>query len=172
LVQQTHELVETVLSRFRDQLGESTPVYRNHVMRALNYQSLLLGAPVSDAAALAWAVHDIGIWTESTFDYLDPSAALVPALAEELGVSDAELAIEMVLNHHRIRPVEEREVEAFRKADLIDVSRGVVRFGIARGEVHEVVRALPYLGFHRWLAKGLVGHAVRHPAHPAPMMRW
>jgi hypothetical protein len=140
LVLETHDLVESVIARFRRDLGDSAPVYRNHVMRSLNYQSLLLGDVVSDTAALAWSVHDIGIWTASTFDYLGPSAAALPKLAEELGVADE--------------------------------SRGVVRFGLSRRDVRDVVRALPYLGFHRWLARGLAGYAVKHPSHPAPMVRW
>jgi hypothetical protein len=172
LVLETHDLVESVIARFRRDLGDSAPVYRNHVMRSLNYQSLLLGDVVSDTAALAWSVHDIGIWTASTFDYLGPSAAALPKLAEELGVADVDEAIEMVLNHHRVRRVADKQVETFRQADLIDVSRGVVRFGLPRRDLRDVVRALPYLGFHRWLARGLAGYAVKHPSHPAPMVRW
>jgi hypothetical protein len=75
-----HPIVDAVLGRHRDAL----PVYRNHVLRGLNYQGLLLGRPAPDPAALARAVHDPGIWTAGTFDYL----ALAADHAAACGVTD------------------------------------------------------------------------------------
>lgn len=172
MVVRHNEIVDAVLARHADALGESADTYRNHALRSLNYQALLLGHDVSDQAALAWAVHDLGIWTAGTFDYLDPSATLAEQHAAELGIDRPERAVEMVLEHHKLRPHPHGETETFRRADLVDVSRGLIRLGIPRGEVKDVVRALPYRGFHRFLAKGLTGHAVRHPGRPAPMLRW
>lgn len=167
-----NEIVDAVVAQHAGALGESADTYRNHALRSLNYHALLLGHDVSDQAALAWAVHDLGIWTAGTFDYLDPSAGLAEQHAAELGIDHPERAVEMVLEHHKLRPHPNGETETFRRADLIDVSHGVLRLGIPREEVRAVVRALPYRGFHRFLAKGLTGHAVRHPTNPAPMMRW
>lgn len=76
-----HPIVDGVLDEHRGVLGAHLPAYRNHVYRGLNYQQLLLHAPVADAAALAWAVHDLGVWTANTFDYLEPSAQLGSAHA-------------------------------------------------------------------------------------------
>lgn len=175
MVTTDHEIVDTVLARHATDLGASAATYRNHVLRSLNYQSLLLGrsdGEVSADAALAWAVHDLGIWTAGTFDYLDPSAALAGEYAGGFGIADPARAMQMVTEHHKLRRHGDAETEAFRKADLMDVSHGLIRFGVPRAEVKAVVRALPYRGFHRFLAKGLSGYAVRHPAKPAPMMRW
>ena len=172
MVTTSNEIVDAVLARHASDLGDSAPTYRNHVLRSLNYQELLQGRDVTSEAALAWAVHDLGIWTAGTFDYLDPSAALAERYADELGVTQPERSVQMVQQHHKLRAHADEEIETFRKADLIDVSRGLIRFGISRSEVRAVVRALPYCGFHRFLAKGLTAHAVRHPTKPAPMMRW
>jgi hypothetical protein len=60
------------------------------IYRGLTYQQLLLGAALPDAAALAWAVHDLGIWTAGSFDYLTPSADLASMHAAEFGVTDIE----------------------------------------------------------------------------------
>lgn len=166
-----HPVVDAVLDRYAADLGDSAPVYRGHVLRGLNYQALLLGEPVPDSAALAWAVHDLGIYTAGTFDYLPPSVALVPALAAELGIAEVARAEEMVLEHHGLRSREDRLVETFRRADLVDASRGTVRSGLTRAQVREVVAALPYAGFHRQILGGLLAHAVRHPARPFPMMK-
>ncbi|NKY31913.1 hypothetical protein HGA13_02320 [Nocardia speluncae] len=166
------ERVDRTLARYATSLGPSAPVYRNHVLRGLNYHALLFRRALPASAVLAWTVHDLGLWTAGTFDYLAPSADLVDELAADFGVVDTGEAKLMVLDHHKLRAADNRLVETFRRADLIDVGRGLVRFGIARTQMHGIVRAFPYLGFHRWLAAGLARHAIRHPTAPAPMVRW
>jgi hypothetical protein len=168
-----HPIVDTVLDRHRDALGDDLSAYRNHAYRGLTYHQLLLGFSIPDAAALAWAAHDLGIFTAGTFDYLAPSADLAAAYAEECGIADVDQLRALVTEHHRLRPLSgDRVVETFRQADLIDVSHGVLRHGIGRAAVKATVEALPYNGFHAFLAKGLSGYAVRHPLRPLPMMRW
>jgi hypothetical protein len=164
-----------VLDRHREELGGDLSAYRNHVYRGLTYHQLLLGFSIPDAAALAWATHDLGIFTAGTFDYLTPSADLAAAYADEFGIADVEQLRALVTEHHRLRPLnrgDQKVTETFRQADLIDVSHGVLRRGIGRSAVRAAVDALPYNGFHAFLAKGLTGYAVRHPLRPLPMMRW
>ncbi len=167
----TNAIVDKVLERFAGQLGTDYSAYRNHVMRCLNYYALLTDAPVSDEAALAWAVHDLGIWTAGTFDYLEPSAQLAAELAPEFGIADTHRAEELVLGHHQVLPFGARDLESFRRADLIDVSHGILRHGLSGKDIRAIVRVFPYAGFHRFLATGLLGHAVRHPLRPLPMLR-
>ncbi len=138
----------------------------------MTYHQLLLDRRVSDSAALAWAAHDLGIWTAGTFDYLEPSADLASLHAPEFGITDIEHVRRMITEHHKLRTTSDPVVEAFRMADLIDVSYGLVPGGIGRSRVKAVVGELPYLGFHAFLAKGLTGHAVRRPLRPLPMLRW
>jgi len=169
----SHKIIDGALERHRIELGPDLNVLRNHTYRGLNYQLLLLGAQaIPDSAALAWAVHDIGIWTASTFDYLEPSAALARDLAAEYNIADVDAAQEMIRQHHRIRPTDDRLTETFRRADLIDVSRGLLRSQVSRATIKTIVAELPYLGFHRFLARGLIGYGIRHPARPLPMLRW
>ncbi|UMB68397.1 hypothetical protein [Mycobacterium paraterrae] len=167
-----HPIVEAVLQRHRDALGNEFSAYRNHVYRGLTYHQLLLGFSIPDVAALAWAAHDLAIWTAGTFDYLKPSADLAAAYADEFGIADVNLLRALITEHHRLRPLnDDRVTETFRQADLVDVSHGVLRHGLERSAVRAVVKALPYNGFHAFLAKGLSGYAVRHPLRPLPMMR-
>jgi len=168
----THPIVDAVLDRHRDALGGDLPTYRNHVYRCITYQQLLLGFSIPDVAALAWAVHDLGIWTAGTFDYLAPSADLGVQHADEFGITDTDQLRALVSEHHRLRRVDDLMTETFRKADLVDVSHGLLRNHIGRSAVHAVVAELPYRGFHAFLAKGLAGHAARHPLRPLPMLRW
>jgi hypothetical protein len=167
-----HPIVDAVLDRHRDALGDDLAAYRNHVYRCLTYHQLLLGFSIPDAAALAWATHDLGIWTAGTLDYLTPSADLAAAYADEFGIADVHQLRALVTEHHRLRPVDDRVTETFRQADLIDVSHGVLRHGIGRAAIRAAVSMLPYNGFHMFLVKGLTGYAVRHPLRPLPMMRF
>jgi hypothetical protein len=165
-------MVDAVLERYRAALGDDLSTYRNHVYRCVNYHQLLLGGPLPDFAVLAWAAHDLGIWTAGTFDYLTPSADLASACADEFGITEIARLQRLITEHHRVRPVDDRMTETFRKADLIDVSRGILRGGIRRADVHAVVAQLPYKGFHAFLANGLTRYAARHPLRPFPMLRW
>ena len=167
-----HPIVETVLDRYRAELGQQMPAYRNHVYRCITYHQLLLGAQIADFAALAWATHDLGIWTAGTFDYLGASADLASLHADEFGIRDVHQARMLITEHHRLRPADDRMTDTFRRADLVDVSRGLIAGEIGRSQVHAVVTQLPYNGFHAFLAKGLSSYAVRHPLRPLPMLRW
>jgi hypothetical protein len=168
----SHPIVDAVLDRHRDALGNDVATYRNHVYRCINYHQLLLGDSIPDVAALAWAAHDLGIWTARTFDYLTPSANLAAEHGDEFGIAGVDQARPLITEHHRLRRSDDRMTETFRKADLVDVSHGFLRRHIGRSTVRAVVAELPYRGFHAFLAKGLAGYAARHPLRPLPMMRW
>jgi hypothetical protein len=167
-----HPIIDAVLERYRGALGRYEETYRNHVYRGLSYHQLLLGATVPDSAALAWAVHDLGIWTAGSFDYLTQSADLASMHAAEFGVTDIEHVQMMILRHHKVRPADDRMTETMRIADMVDISRGILSGPIRRAQRKTVVAELPYLGFHAFLARGLSRHAVRHPTRPFPMLRW
>jgi hypothetical protein len=167
-----HPIADALLERYRVALGDDIGIYRNHVYRCINYQQLLLGEPLPDFAALAWVAHDLGIWTAGTFDYLTPSADLAAAHADEFGITEIDRLQGLITEHHRLRPSDDRLTETFRRADLIDVSHGLLRGQISRSDMRAVVAALPYRGFHAFLANGLTRYAVRHPLHPFPMLRW
>jgi hypothetical protein len=168
----SHPIIDAVIDQHGVALGKQLPIYRNHVYRGLNYHQILLGGPASDAAALAWAVHDLGVWTAHTLDYLAPSADLAEAHAPEFGITAVGEVRTLVMEHHKLRPTGDRMIDSFRRADLADASRGRLAGGIDRERVRAVVDALPYLGFHTFLAVALARHAVRHPTRPFPMLRW
>lgn len=167
-----HPIVDAVLDRHRDALGQHKPTYRNHVYRCITYHQLLIGDTIPDFAALAWATHDLGIWTAGSFDYLGASADLASLHADEFGISDVHRARTLITEHHRLRAADDRMTDSFRRADLVDVSRGFIAGPIGRSQVQAVVAQLPYGGFHAFLAKGLTGYAVRHPLRPLPMLRF
>jgi hypothetical protein len=168
----THAVVDSVLETFQGALGRDATRYRNHVYRGLNYQRKLLGLnAVPDEIALAWAVHDIGVWT-SGWDYIPPSLDQVDALAPGYGIGHVGRVRQMVEWHHKLRPCQDEWVETFRVADRVDVMRGLLRGALTRSDVRRVVQEFPYNGFHALLIRTGVGWAAKHPLRPLPMFRW
>jgi len=169
------ERVESILVAYAEALGPDFSGYRNHVLRVLGCYAALGGEP-SEQLVIAAAFHDLGIWAAATFDYLAPSVALALEHLASSGLADHAAEVEAVIvNHHKLRRYRgpfERTVELFRRADLIDVSLGLIRFGVVRQEVRAVRASLGNAGFHRRLLELTMREFVRHPLRPLPMIRW
>ena len=153
--QTTIDLVEEILSPYVGHPAISG--YRNHVLRVISFCDALyeLDDQETHKITIAACFHDLGIYTDSTFDYLPPSIALARSYLtnNDLGAWTSE--IESIIDeHHRLRPIRRGGlVEVFRKADLVDFSLGFVKRGIPPTKVSEVRAEFPNLGFHRNLAR-------------------
>jgi hypothetical protein len=171
-------LVDDILGAFSGPLGMDMYAYRNHVYRVLNY--LLLLAPEhggnADLLFIAAAFHDLGIWTDGNFDYLEPSKRLSRNYLAAKGLAHFGPEVEAIIDHHHkitpCRGVFSSTVEPFRQADLVDVSLGVIRFGIRPTWVCAVKAEFPNAGFHRRLVALTCRQFLRNPLHPLPMVRW
>jgi hypothetical protein len=140
-------LAEEILESHRhlahgDDAGYSA--YKAHVYRVINFARALAAdeADRDEKIAIAVAFHDLAAF--DTLDYLVPSIAAQDAWLRQTGRESwsDELAL-MVAEHHRLfRYGQTRPhaplVEAVRRADLIDVSQGLVRFGLPSSYVKEV----------------------------------
>lgn len=159
------------------ELGKDFTAYRNHTYRVVN-----LGVALSsddperlEKMAIAAAFHDLGIWTDGTFDYLPPSVRLASAYLAQSGRAEWTPEItEMILEHHKIsayRGNPDWLVEPFRRADWIDVTRGLRAFGLPRSLLREVFSAWPSAGFHKRLVQLELKRLRTHPWSPLPMFR-
>ncbi|MCG8436835.1 MAG: hypothetical protein MI751_01985 [Pseudomonadales bacterium] len=171
-------LFDTHVERF----GKDLTPYRNHVYRLVNLVAAQrpLEADAQDKLAIAGFFHDAGIWLAGTFDYLGPSARLAEHYLEEQGLQHWQDEIgEMIDNHHKISRYPHSDddanrpglVEAFRRADWVDVSLGMLRFGIPAARVRLIKRAFPNAGFHRLLLKLGGQQLLTQPWRPLPMLR-
>jgi hypothetical protein len=158
-------------------LGADFVPYRNHCYRVANLCAVQSsgGAEEVEKIAIATAFHDIGIWTDYTFDYLKPSVKLAHAYLADSGRSGwvSEVS-EMILNHHKVfgyRSKPEWLVEPFRRADWIDVTRGVLAFGVPRSLIGELYKKWPGAGFHRRLIQFELTHLRKHPLNPFPVFK-
>lgn len=165
--------VDTILARHAGVLGDEATLYRNHAQRVANLTLAWTGGREREKIAVAAAFHDLGIWTDRTFDYLGPSVRLAEAHLAAADQSDwtGEITA-MILNHHKIgRHRDGGLVEAFRRADWADVSRGLLAAGPMRAAVPGLYARFPDVGFHAKLAQLAFARLRSHPLSPLPMLR-
>ena len=179
--------IERIFLPWRLPLGKACDAYKGHVYRVLNFACAALevadldidvyGKPkeIEDRIAIAASFHDVGIWLDKTIDYLAPSKEHATEWLSERGLSewDSEVALMIEYHHKQSRYTGEHEplVEAFRRADLVDVSLGLVRFGVPGKFIREVKRAFPNRGFHMTLVRKVTPYMITHPWKPLPMFR-
>ncbi|MGQ0697720.1 MAG: HD domain-containing protein [Panacagrimonas sp.] len=171
-------LLDELLDAYASELGTDHTAYRNHNYRVANFCIALVdtSAEQIEKIGIACAFHDLGVWTHRTLDYLEPSRVLAREYLERIGKTAWSPEIEaMVVEHHKLRRADTAPgslVETFRKADWIDVSLGMLSFGLPRSFIAEVRNTFPNVGFHKRLVQ-LTGARIRtNPLSPMPMMRF
>jgi hypothetical protein len=169
--------VDDILQAHRASLAADFDAYRNHVYRLLSYFGALAGCDeMPPAVCLAAAFHDLGIWTDDTFDYLPPSLRLARGHLDASGLTQLQPHVDALIEqHHKLLPCVgpfAATAEPFRRADLVDCSAGLWRFGLPGGFVRAVKSALPDAGFHARLVALAGRQLLRQPWRPFPMLRW
>jgi hypothetical protein len=169
--------LDAVLRAHAADLAGDFEGYRNHAYRVANLCLVQSFATSFDAdkIAIAAAFHDLGIWTDRTFDYLEPSIRLATAYLAAAGRREwgGEIAAK-IREHHKLRRYDGELgplVEPFRRADWIDVSKGILTFGVSRRVIRTVLSTWPNAGFHRRLVQLELRQLRTHPWHPLPMFR-
>ena len=169
--------IDRVLDAHAASLARDFTPYRNHVYRVANFCAAHVSPdPIQlEKIAIAAAFHDLGIWTDGTFDYLDPSVSVARQYLLREGRDEWTNEITaMILEHHKLTPYRGDAgslVERFRRADWTDVSMGVLRFGLPRAFVRNVSAAWPGAGFHRRLVQFELERLRTHPLRPLPMVK-
>ncbi len=169
-------IIDSILSEYKTDLGIHFDTYRNHVYRIYNF-ALLLDADKTnyEKYAIAAAFHDLGIWSANTFDYLKPSIALAENYLiknkKESWVNEISLMIDM---HHKrsfYKGDFQETVEVFRKADWIDVTLSIKKYGLTKPEIKTVQKQFPFKGFHWFLTKQTFFNLLKNPLNPLPMFK-
>lgn len=174
-MENSNQLIESVFKNYEVALGNDLERYRNHVYRVfLNCLMIDPQKENEDKFAIAAVFHDLGIWTANTFDYLEPSIALAEKYLSETGrIGWAEEIKQMIYWHHKMSACSENitTVETFRRADWIDVSLGLITFGIDKNKMHINWKSFPGKGFHWFLVKATMKNFMKHPLNPLPMFK-
>ncbi len=169
--------LDGLFDHYAERFGRDQTPYRNHVYRVINLvaaQRTLTGDDLRKLE-LAGFFHDAGIWLAGTFDYLAPSARLACHYLEEQGLQDwGDEVHAMIVQHHKLTRSDAPAgtlVEAFRRADWIDVSLGLLRFGVSRERIRDINRRFPNAGFHTLLLGLSARQLITQPWRPFPMLR-
>lgn len=171
-------LLEEILAEYKNVIGEDFIPYKNHVYRVVNFCMALHHNKEEEREKIiiAGCFHDLGIWTNDTVDYLQPSILLAKEYLKGRDLEQWFIEIELMIDmHHKIRKYEDNNyplVELFRRADLVDVSLGLVQWGLPKDYIRNIKTKFPNSGFHKRLLQLEVRWLFRHPLNPLPMMRW
>jgi HD domain len=162
------ELVQTPAERasldaLRAASGETDGAMERHCVRQfLIAERLAEDAEQSiDRELLLCAafLHDTGLYpsVKSHDAYVTDGCHLAERTLEPFGWEPERLTrcLNAVEQHHALRDRSSlgTEVELMRRADLIDVSAGLITFGVDRWWLRGLVRDIPRSGFHRFLAR-------------------
>jgi hypothetical protein len=173
----TIAILDELLEAHAAVLGRDFTAYRNHTYRVVN---LCVAQSSTDPEqvkkmAIAAAFHDMGIWTDGTFDYLPRSVRLATNYLVQSSRAEWTPEISaMILEHHKIsryRGDPNWLVEPFRRSDWVDVTYGLITFGLSRSILRDILSAWPSAGFHTKLVHLELTRLRTHPWNPLPMMK-
>jgi len=168
--------IEDILLKYKDTLGMDYEKYKNHVYRVYMFCLLIDGDKNNiEKYAIASAYHDIGIWTDHTFDYLNPSIRNVEEYLHSIHKADWIQEISLMIEmHHKILEFKSKvplTIESFRKADWIDVTFGLLKFSLKKSDVRLIRKSLPDSGFHKFLLTIIFKNFMKHPLNPFPIFK-
>lgn len=162
-----------ILAKYKEALGDDYHAYINHTKRVYEYACILRLTKSNDTLQMAAIFHDLDIWHHGTMDYLQGSTSLALSYSVEQGLEIDLTSLERCITlHHKLTSIKGDPIaEAFRKADLIDLSSGMIRFNIPRSLIVDMERRYPRLGFTKTVLKKSFVWAWRHPLKPFPMLK-
>jgi hypothetical protein len=171
-------LLEDILEEWEVAVGQDFQGYKNHVYRMINFCFAQgdLSNEAREKIVIAGCFHDLGIWSDNTFNYLLPSINLAKEFLQQ---NDLEHWISevtaMIDTHHKLSKCEDAEnplVEVFRKGDLVDFSLGFVKCNLPKSYINSVKKQFPNAGFHKCLLQTASGWFFKHPLNPIPVLKW
>jgi hypothetical protein len=168
--------IDTILHTYQPYLGAHYEKYRNHVCRVFhNCRHIDPDHNNEEKYAIVAVFHDIGIWTNNTIDYLEPSIVQLDIYLKKTGRGQWLDECNAMINwHHKTSPYTgpfQQTVETFRKSDWIDVSLGFRTFGVNKQHISHNRQQYPNRGFHWFLMKKLLKNLFIHPLRPLPMFK-
>lgn len=158
------------LAAVREASGETDGPMERHGVRVFRTACELAarrGADVDREVLLVTGfLHDLGLYDSISRGgvYVKDGAEFASELVGKHGWSAerTKLCADAIERHHELRSQWDlgAEVELTRRADLVDVSNGLVRFGLPRTWLRDLSAEVPRDGTYREVAR-LLGHAVR-----------
>jgi predicted metal-dependent HD superfamily phosphohydrolase len=157
------------LEALRAAAGSHGPMER-HCLRQFAIAERLAGDRAFDRELLLCAcwLHDVGLFTDSRDPYVTEGARLAARVLEPFGWPSERLqrCMDACEQHHapRSRMAMGLEVELVRQADLVDVTAGLVNFGLDRGWLRDLFHEVPRDGLWRLIGSAVLNELRHRPA--------
>jgi HD superfamily phosphohydrolase len=126
-----------------------------------------------EIALCASLLHDVGLYPCASHGapYVVDSRRYAEEMLRARGWPAPRLdaCLDAIEYHHDLRAQWHRgpEAELLRRADMIEISGGLLRFGLPRDEVRAIFQQVPRAGFYQEIAR-LVGRALRERPASVP----
>jgi HD domain len=157
------------LETLRVAAGADGPMER-HCLRQFAIAERLAGDAAFDHELLLCAcwLHDLGLYTDSREPYVTEGARLAARVLEpfEWPPERLQRCMDACEQHHapRSRMALGLEVELVRRSDLVDVSAGLVNFGLDRRWLRALFREVPRDGLWRLIGSAVLSELRHRPA--------
>ncbi len=106
IIEERIPLLEEIFGTWENELGSDYEGYKNHVYQMIHFCFALHACTDEERKKIiiAGCFHDLGIWTNSTIDYLPPSIALAKKYVQQNNLEQWAHEIELMIDqHHKIR---------------------------------------------------------------------
>ena len=159
------------LAALREAAGETGGPMERHGLRVFLIADRLATAGEltvdREVLLIAGLLHDVGLYDAASHGgvYVKEGAEFTAELLRKQGWEEEriKLCFDAIERHHELRTQWDRgtEVELIRRADLIDVSSGLVRFGLSREWLKDLFEAVSRDGTYRTIGYE-VARVLRH----------
>lgn len=173
-----HIIINNMISLYQGIMGRDYLPYKNHVHRIANFTLALKKSRENhdeEKIAIAAVFHDIGIWTAKTFDYLGSSVLIARNYLRQSNKMEWEEEIILMIEMHHKQSIYKGKfadnVEPFRRADLMDLSKGRKLFGLPKEVVSGNYNEFPMMNFRKIIMMMFLKNLLINPLHPLPMFK-
>jgi predicted hydrolase (HD superfamily) len=169
------------LNRLRDITGETRGPMERHGLRVFLIADRLATAREAqvdrEVLLIAGLLHDIGLYDEASHGgvYVKEGAEFTADLlqAQDWDEGRIRLCFDAIERHHELRSQWDRgaEVEMIRRADLVDLSSGLVSFGLTREWLHDLFESVPRDGTYGTIGREVGKQLLHRPLKFAQIFR-
>jgi hypothetical protein len=175
------EAETTALARLREITGETGGPMERHGLRVFLIADRL--ATARDATVdrevllISGLLHDIGLYDDASHGgvYVREGAEFTADLLGRQGWDQdrIRLCFDAIERHHEFRSQWDRgtEVELIRRADLVDLTSGLVRFDLSREWLRDLWRSVPRNGTYPTIGREVAKQLIHQPLQFARIFR-
>ena len=159
------------LAALREATGETGGPMERHGLRVFLIADRLATARElkvdREVLLIAGLLHDVGLYDAASHGgvYVKEGAEFTAEIFRKQGWKEdrIRLCFDAIERHHELRSQWDRgaEVELIRRADLVDLSDGLIRFGLSREWIRDLFRSVSRQGTYRTIGFE-VARVLRH----------